>query len=133
MKNFQAVIDAAFGAAPATPSTQMPSDELKERERTFRERANKIETLREVRLPGDRAQEQPISLIIEVVRHRGHWRTLHASRHSSPCSDQAAAILAAKKLAKKKRKLGHPVEVVLRRTDGQSVPQPLDDEAEHPR
>jgi hypothetical protein len=67
-----------------------------------------------------------VSFVFEVVRHRGHWRTLHCAKHSAPFPDQAAAILAAKKLARNKRDLGHAVEVILRRTDGASVVQPVD-------
>ena len=128
MKTFQAVIDAAFGLAATDRPPQAPSDDCKARNHAFQERAKKIEALRQIRL--DSSHERPASLLFEVVRHRGHWRTLHCSKHSSPFADQAAAVLAAKKLARKKRSLGHAVGVVLRRTDGQSVPQLLDDEPE---
>ena len=67
-----------------------------------------------------------VSFVFEVVRHRGHWRTLHRAKHSAPFPDQGAAILAAKKLARHKRDLGHAVEVILRRTDGTSVAQSID-------
>lgn len=76
----------------------------------------------------DAVQPSINSFVFEVVRHRGHWRTLHRARHSSPCSDQAAAIRAAKKLARLKRGEGHPVEVILRRTDGNTVVQSIDDD-----
>jgi hypothetical protein len=66
------------------------------------------------------------SFMFEVVRHRGHWRTLHGGKRSSPFSDQTAAILAAKKLARRKRAEGHSVEVILRRTDGDSIAQSVD-------
>ena len=76
------------------------------------------------------AAEQPVvasvSFVFEVVRHRGHWRTRHCAKHSAPFVDQSAAILAAKKLARSKRDLGHTVEVILRRTDGDSVVQSID-------
>jgi hypothetical protein len=76
------------------------------------------------------AAEQPVvasvSFVFEIVRHRGHWRTLHCAKHSAPFRDQSAAILAAKKLARNKRDLGHTVEVILRRTDGDSVVQSID-------
>ena len=59
---------------------------------------------------------------------RGHWRTRHANEDSSAFPDQASAIAAAKKLAIAKRKKGHDVKVVLQRTDGNEVVQPIDDE-----
>jgi hypothetical protein len=65
---------------------------------------------------------------IEIVRHRGHWRTLIGGKHSTPFADQPAAILAAKTLARRKRDLGQSVEVILRRTDGESVVQSIDDD-----
>lgn len=51
---------------------------------------------------------QAVSFVFEVVRYRGHWRTLHCARRSSPFPDQTAAILAAKKLARSKRDQGQP-------------------------
>lgn len=126
MKNFQAKLDAAFGPPRLDRAPQLPSDASKERDRAFAERAKRIEELRQVRL--SKPEEQRVRLVFEVVRHRGHWRTLHRAKHSSPFPDQAAAILAAKKLARQKRDLGHPVEVILRRTDGDSVVQALDDD-----
>ena len=75
-------------------------------------------------------QDEPSSplpaLVFEIVRHRGYWRTRHRNKHSTPCSDQAAAVLAAKALARKQRELGNPVQVWLVRSDGQIVDQPLD-------
>jgi hypothetical protein len=65
----------------------------------------------------------------EVVRHRDRSRVLHRNRHSSPYPDQAAAILAAKDLARKKQEEGHAVEVRLVRTDGQVVPQSIEDDS----
>ena len=127
MKNFQAMIDSAFGASGArSREPQVASDVAKERDRVFAERASKIEALRQRRLAGPTVPLEKLSF--EIVRHRGHWRTLHVGRHSPPLADQAAAILAAKKLARKKRALGHPVEVVLRRADGELVVQSIDDE-----
>jgi hypothetical protein len=67
------------------------------------------------------------AVVIEVVRFRGHWRTLHRKRHSPPFPDQAAALAAAKKPAIAKRKEGHEVKVVLQRTDGNAVVQAIDD------
>lgn len=83
-----------------------------------------------------RDQPQPSSpppaptLVFEIVRYRGYWRTRHLNKHSKPCTDQAAAILAAKDLARKKRELGNPVQVCLIRSDGQIVDQPLDGESD---
>jgi hypothetical protein len=127
MKNFQAMIDAAFGAsANVSRDPQVPGDVAQARDRAFAERASKIEALRQRRLASPAIAPEKLSF--EIVRHRGHWRTRHAGRHSSPFPDQAAAILAAKKLARKKRDLGHRVEVILRRTDGESVLQSIDDD-----
>jgi hypothetical protein len=126
MKNFQAMLDAAAGAPAAQRPPQEPSDASKERERAIAERARKIERLRQIRL--DSPEGALPSLVFEVVRHCGRWRTLHRGKLSPPFSDQTAAVLAAKALARKKRELGHSVEVVLRRTDGESVVQSIDDD-----
>jgi len=126
MKNFQAMLDAAVGAPAAQRPPQEPSDASKERDRALAEHARKIERLRQIRL--DNSDEEPLSLVFEVVRHRGRWRTLHRGKLSPPFSDQTAAVLAAKALARKKRERGHSVEVVLRRTDGESVVQSVDDD-----
>lgn len=126
MKNFQAMLDAAVGAAAAQRPPQGPSDASKERERALAEHARKIERLRQIRL--GKSEEALPSLVFEVVRHRGRWCTLHRGKLSAPYSDQAAAVLAAKAVARKKRKLGHSVEVVLCRTDGESVVQSIDDD-----
>jgi hypothetical protein len=132
MKNFQAMIDAAFGLSTnASHEPQLPSHAAQERDRAFAERASKIEALRQKRLKSPAIPPERLSF--EIVRHRGYWRTRYAGRHSSPFSDQAAAILAAKKLARKKRDLGHRVEVILRRTDGVAVPQSIDDDGCTPR
>ena len=66
------------------------------------------------------------AFVFEVVRHRGHWRTLRTGKRSLPFPDQTAAILAAKKLARQKKAEGHSVAVILRRTDGDSVVQSVD-------
>ena len=127
MQKLQAMIDKAF-ALPKTPrEPERPSEAFLERERVFAERAKKIELLRQARVAG-REVEVPHSLLFEVVRHRGHWRTLHRNRYSGPCDDQAAAIQAARRLARKKRDEGHDVDIRLRRTDGQIVPLPLEEE-----
>jgi hypothetical protein len=122
----QHVIDAAFGVKDVQPAPQSPSDAFRERERMFAEQARKLEALRTARLTGPGAPELHV---FEVVRYRGHWRTLHGAKRSAPFADQAAAILAAKKLAKLKRGQGHVVKVVLQRTDGNAVIQAIDDEA----
>jgi hypothetical protein len=122
----QEMIDAAFGTQDKVPIAQIPTAKVEERERAFSERAEKIEALRQTRLAG--AGETPsAAVVIEVVRFRGHWRTLYRKRHSPPFPDQAAALAAAKKLAIAKRKDGHGVKVVLQRTDGNAVVQPIDD------
>ncbi|WP_119300754.1 hypothetical protein [Dongia deserti] len=126
MKNFQTMLDAAAGAPEAQRPPQEPSDAAKERERALAEHARKIEKLRQIRL--DNPEEGSLSLVFEVVRHRGRWRTLHRGKLSPPYSDQAAAVLAAKAVARKKREQGYSVEVVLRRTDGKSVVQSIDDD-----
>lgn len=125
MNNLQAMIDAAFGAPEAPRAPQQPSEAASERNRAFAERAMKIETLREARLGTPRESKNPI--LFEIVRHRGHWRILHCAKYSSPFADQTAAIAAARKSARKKRDLGHMVEIILRRTDGNSVAQSIDD------
>jgi hypothetical protein len=125
----QEMIDAAFGGQPAPRVPQAPSEAFRERDRAFAVQADKIESLRLARLAsaGDPA---PAPLLFEVVRLRGHWRTRHGGKSSAALPDQASAILAAKKLAMAKRKLGHEVTVVLRRTDGKDVVQPTDDEGQ---
>lgn len=101
-----------------------PSVALRYRKAALQERINQIATLRAVRVssPGNAA---PQALIFEVVRYRGHWRTLHNGKRSAPLADQAAAVLAAKKLARQKESEGNMVEVILRRTDGDSVTQSI--------
>jgi Uncharacterized protein conserved in bacteria (DUF2188) len=124
MQKLHAVIDNALGAPEKDPPRQVSSNALKDRELAIAEGAKKIDALRLKRLAN--SPEQPTPLIFEIVRYRGHWRTLHGGRHSSPFPDQAAAIAAAKSLAKSKREMGHAVEVLLRRTDGKSAIQSLD-------
>ena len=121
----QDMIDAAFGAQEKAPPPQAPSEAAKDRERAFAARAEKIESLRMARLTGEPALAP---LLFEIVRIRGHWRTRHANKDSSAFPDQMSAITAAKKLAIAKRKQGHDVKVVLQRTDGNEVLQPIDDE-----
>ena len=123
----QDMIDAAFGAQEKAPPPQTPTEASKERDRAFADRAKKIESLRAARLTN--AGEPALApLLFEVVRIRGHWRTRHANKDSAAFPDQASAIAAAKKLAIAKRKRGHAVKVVLQRTDGKEVIQPIDDE-----
>jgi predicted DNA-binding WGR domain protein len=124
----QDMIDAAFGAQEKAPPPQAPSEASKERDRAFADRAKRIESLRAARLT-NAAEPGLAPLLFEVVRIRGHWRTRHASKESSSFPDQASAIAAARKLAIAKRKQGHAVKVVLQRTDGKEVVQPIDDEA----
>jgi predicted DNA-binding WGR domain protein len=127
VQKLQQMIDAAFGTqAERTP--QQASDAFLERERVLTERAERIKALRKRRLEDDGSNRPPSVFVFEVVRHRGHWRTLHRNKHSTPFPDQAAAVLAAKELARKKRDQGHDVEVRLVRTDGQVVVQPVDEE-----
>jgi hypothetical protein len=123
----QEMIDAAFGERPTPRAPQVPSEAFQERDRAFAVQADKIESLRLARL-ANTADPAPASLLFEVVRLRGHWRTRHGGKNSAALPDQASAILAAKKLAMAKRKLGHEVTVVLRRTDGKDVVQAIDDE-----
>ena len=126
MQKLQQIIDATF--KPAERAPEHPSEAFIERERLLNEQAKKVETLRQVRLRSDSSMRRVPSLVFEVVRHRGFWRTLYRHRHSAPFPDQAAAIHAAKDLARKKRDLGHAVEVRLVRNDGQVVRQTLDEE-----
>jgi len=129
MQKLQQMIDAAFPSKTAERAPQQPSEAFAERQRSFAETASRVESLRQARLT---EREQPPSFLFEVVRHRGAWRILRRNRHSSPFSDQAAAVAAAIKLAKEKRDAGHPVEVRLNRTDGDVIVQPLDDDENPP-
>ena len=132
MKRFQEVVDAAFGrqsrplASGPSRTTQAPSAAFLAQADAFTAKAQAIEALRQKRLATQIAPAE--ALLFEIVRRRGHWRTLHTRKHSAPFPDQAAAIMAAKELARKKRALGHPVEVILRRTDGIAVVQSIDDD-----
>jgi len=125
MQKLQQMIDAAFPSKGAEREPQQPSEAFAQRQRSFAETATRVESLRQARLTGS---EQARSFLFEVVRHRGAWRILRRNRHSSPFSDQAAAVAAAIKLAKAKREAGFAVEVRLNRTDGDVIVQPLDDE-----
>jgi hypothetical protein len=126
MKKLQQMIDAAFPKTDAKRSPQGPSEAFAERERSFAQTAARVETLRQARVEADRPANAPV--LFEVVRHRGSWRILHRGKHTSPFSDQTAAIMAAVKQAKAKREDGTAVEVRLNRTDGVVVVQSLDDE-----
>ena len=126
MQKLQQMIDAAFPGKVAEREPQQPSEAFVQRQRSFAESAAKMKSLRQARMTSG---EQAPSLLFEVVRHRGAWRILRRNRHSSPFSDQSAAVAAAIKLAKEKRDAGYPVEVRLNRTDGEVVVQPLDEEA----
>lgn len=133
MKRFQEMLDTAFGRpakpsrAAAGPTAQAPSAAFLAQARAFAEKADAIESLRRKRVGAQIAPAE--AFLVEIVRYRGQWRTLHSRKHSAAFPDQSAAILAAKKLARQKRALGHPVEVVLRRTDGIAVVQSIDDDA----
>jgi hypothetical protein len=126
MQKLQQMIDAAFPSKTAERTPQQPSGAFAERERSFTETAAKVEALRRARVKADQPANAP--LLFEVVRHRGSWRILHRGKHTSPFSDQTAAIMAAVKQAKAKRETGAAVEVRLNRTDGGVVVQSLDDE-----
>ena len=123
----QEMIDAAFGEQPRPPAPQAPSEAFMERDRLLAVRAEKIESLRLARITNV-GEPAPATLLFEIVRLRGHWRTRHGGKNSAALADQASAITAAKKLAIAKRKLGHDVKVVLQRTDGNEVVQAIDDE-----
>ena len=126
MKKLQQMIDAAFPKTDAKRSPQGPSEAFAERERSFAQTAARVETLRQARVEADQPANAPV--LFEIVRHRGSWRILHRGKHTSPFSDQTAAIMAAVKQAKAKRETGAAVEVRLNRTDGVVVVQSLDDE-----
>jgi hypothetical protein len=126
VEKLQEMIDAAFVQAERSP--QGPSVEVTEREKDFQEKASKIEVLKQTRMNNAEVGSPLASLLFEVVRHRGHWRILHRSKHSAPFAGQVEAIQAAKDLARKKLTSGYPVEVRLNRTDGQVVAQLIDDQ-----
>ena len=126
MKKLQQMIDAAFPKTDAKRSPQGPSEAFAERERSFATTAARVETLRQARVEADQPANAP--LLFEVVRYRGSWRIRHRGKHTSPFSDQTAAIMAAVKQAKAKRETGAAVEVRLNRTDGGVILQSLDDE-----
>ncbi|HEV8391403.1 MAG TPA: DUF2188 domain-containing protein [Dongiaceae bacterium] len=58
------------------------------------------------------------TMTYDVVRHRGHWKVLHAGKHSTPYPTQKAAIDSAMKIAMESRSAGRTVAVRLNRTDG---------------
>ncbi len=119
---FQEIVDAALSVRDARRAPQAPSVPLKEREQAVQDQSGKIETVR----LADAGKLLSEPLLFEVVRYRGRWRTLHGGKRSTPFADQAAAILAAKKLARLKVNEGYSVQVILRRMDGQSVIQSID-------
>jgi hypothetical protein len=119
-------VGAAFAASETPRAGQAPTEKFEERERACSDQARKIGVLRRGRLAAV-GETTPAPFVFQVVRYRGHWRTLHCNKHSSPFPDEAAAIAAAKKLAIAKRKQGHDVKVTLRRTDGNDVFQAIDD------
>jgi hypothetical protein len=127
MKKLQQMIDAAFPSKTAERSPQQPSEAFAERERSFAKTAARVEALRQARVEADQPANAP--LLFEVVRHRGSWRILHRGKHTTPFSDQTAAIMAAVKQAKAKRETVDAVDVRLNRTDGGVVVQSLDDDA----
>jgi len=127
MKKLQQMIDAAFPKTDAKRSPQGPSEAFAERERSFATTAARVETLRQARVEADQPANAP--LLFEVVRYRGSWRIRHRGKHTSPFSDQTAAIVAAIKQARAKQEAGTAVEVRLNRTDGGVVVQSLDDDA----
>ena len=120
-KTLQQHLDLAFRALQKAKAPSPPNEEVLGRERAFRDRADKIEKLRQQRVSRE-------MLVYEVVRHRGHWRVLHQERHSKPFGDQEAAIDAAKTTAAKAANEGHEVQVILRRSDGRAVNYALMDE-----
>jgi inosine-uridine nucleoside N-ribohydrolase len=126
MQKLQQMINAAFPSKSAERTPQRPSEAFAERERSFANTAARIETLRQARVEADQSANVP--LLFEVVRFRGTWRIRHRGKHTSPFSDQTAAIMAAVKQAKAKRETGAAVEVRLNRTDGGVIVQSLDDE-----
>ena len=69
--------------------------------------------------------QPPLSLKLSVIGDTGGPFIATSTR--PPYSDQNAAIMSARKLAIAKRKHGHNVKVVLRRTDGNEVIQAIDD------
>jgi hypothetical protein len=127
MTKLQQMIDAAFPEKEAKHNPQKPTEAFAERDRTFAETAAKVEALRRARVKADEPADAP--LLFEVVRLRGTWRIRHRGKHTSPFSDQTAAIVAAIKQARAKQEAGTAVEVRLNRTDGGVVVQSLDDDA----
>jgi hypothetical protein len=125
--SFQQHLDALLGQPAPRKCEQAQGEELIARERIFCEQASSTEE------PGQRrmdSEEQRPTLLYDVVWHRGRWRIRHLGKHSAPFSDQAAAIDAAWKLARKKQGQGHVVEVHLHRTDGEIVMPPARTESD---
>lgn len=120
-KTLQQHIDAAFKATRRPKPQILPDQEVLTRQRAFEDQASKLQHLRQQRV----AHQQ---LVYEVVRHRGHWRILHLKKHSKPFDSQAKALVEAHRTAGAQAERGHAVEVILRRTDGQSVPHTPSDE-----
>ena len=125
IRKFQITLTSA-GEVRAEFKHQHPSSAFLDREQAFNERARTIEALRQRRTNTVRAVQESNLHLYEIVLSRGHWRMLHNNRHSTAYADQAAAILASKVIARKKRALGLAVEVRLIRSDGQVVVQSLD-------
>lgn len=125
MSTFEEIFELAFPHKPTERTPEAPSPAFYAREDAQKAAASKIAALREARLQGAKSVEAA-PLLYEIVRHRGQWRVLHNSHHSIPYCDQEAAINAALKSARAKKKLGHSVEVRLVRTDGQVLAQAID-------
>jgi len=119
--SFQQQLGALLGQPAPGKREQAQGEDLIARERAFCEQASTPEEPGQGRMDGE---EQRPTLYYDVVWHRGRWRIRHLNKHSAPFADQAAAIDAAWKLARKKQDQGHPVEVRLHRTDGEVVMQP---------
>ncbi|HET6620814.1 MAG TPA: DUF2188 domain-containing protein [Dongiaceae bacterium] len=116
--------DAFSGVQEPKRRESAADDALISPERTEHEQTLRmIEQPEQLPQPRTAMSEQPPPLLYDVVWHRGRWRIRHLSKHSAPFSDQAAAIDAAWKLARKKQDQGHVVEVRLHRTDGTVVMQ----------
>lgn len=113
-RTLQQHLDSAFRTLRNAKAPNPPNEEVLGRQRAFRDRADKIEKLRQQRISSD-------VLVYEVVEHRGHWRILHQKKHSKPFGDQEAAIDAAKSAAAETASKGHAVQVILRQADGKVV------------
>lgn len=119
--SFQQQLGVLLGQPAPGKRDQAQGEDLIARDHAFCEQASTTEE------PGQRrmdSEEQRPTLYYDVVWHRGRWRIRHRGKHSAPFTDQAAAIGAAWKLARKSQEQGHVVEVRLHRTDGEVVMQP---------